>query len=95
MFLVNVTLVNKDKITEDLLQQHIAYVQGCYANTEEFVHIGTLMDEGNGVYIFDFNDQGSVMKLLHEDPFFKENIAEYKVSEYLVRHNSIGSIGNW
>lgn len=94
MFLVHVIVNNKEKITEELMQAHIAYVQACYANNKEFIHIGTLLDKNNGIYIYDLESEEAVMQLIKGDPFYKEEIAEYKLSPYVVRHNSIGDIGN-
>ena len=94
MILVNVTIKNKDKITEEIMQAHVAYVQGCYISNKKFVHIGTLLDHNNGIYIYDYETEAEVMQLIESDPFYKEDIADYKLTSYIVRHNSIGDIGN-
>jgi uncharacterized protein YciI len=94
MHLVNVSIINKDKITETLMNEHVAYVKGCYENNPSFVHIGSLLNSDNGIYIYDLPTEDEVQAIINQDPFYKAGIAEYRISPYLVRHNSIDSIGN-
>ncbi|MDC1436242.1 YciI family protein [Gammaproteobacteria bacterium] len=94
MFLVNVIIKKPNKITDELVDAHVNYVKTCYASTKEFIHIGTLLDKNNGIYIYDFESEDEVLALIEQDPFYKEDIAEYKLTPYIVRHNSIGDIGN-
>lgn len=88
MYLVKVSIIRPEAITEDLEGRHVAHVKGKFESSEDFLHIGSLMGEaGGGIYIFSWEDKQQVEAFIAEDPFSQAGIAEYEIHPYLVRHN--------
>ena len=90
MHIVQVSIVNPDRITQELEQRHVSYVKGTYEQSDEFLHIGSLMgDAGGGIYIFAWENQQAVQDFINNDPFLEAGVAEYAITPYLVRHNRL------
>ena len=85
-----IKIINKDKITDEVLEKHVKYVQGVFATNKKFQLVGSLMDgSGGGTYIYDLETEAEVQAIIDHDPFYLEGIADYEIIPYVIRHNRL------
>ena len=95
MFIANLKYKKSIKEVNKVLEAHLEYLDK-YFETGKFICTGKKsFPELGGVILFDSNNLEEAEKILYEDPFYIEEIADYEIIEFQpVKFNQNFSIEN-
>ena len=82
MFIANLKYKKSIKEVNKVLEAHLEYLDK-YFEKEKFICTGKKsFPELGGVILFDSNNLEEAKKILYEDPFYIEEIADYEIIEF-------------
>ncbi|BBM37859.1 hypothetical protein JCM16775_0554 [Leptotrichia hofstadii] len=82
MFIANLKYKKSIKEVNKVLEAHLEYLDK-YFEKEKFICTGKKsFPELGGVILFDSNNLKEAKKILYEDPFYIEEIADYEIIEF-------------
>ncbi|MEL6720389.1 MAG: YciI family protein [Bacteroidota bacterium] len=82
MFIIELTYkVGLDKV-EEYLEEHIEYLKKQYAN-KVFIASGRKVPRTGGVILSKWEDKEELLKILAEDPFKRNDLADYRIIEFI------------
>ena len=95
MFIANLKYKKSMKEVNKALEAHLEYLEK-YFEKGKFICTGKKsFPELGGVILFDSNNLEEAEKILYEDPFYIEEIADYEIIEFQpVKFNQNFSIEN-
>ena len=82
MFIISLKYVKPIQEVEKCLEDHIKFLEKYYASGN-FICSGRKNPRTGGVIICRAKDKMEVEKIIQEDPFYREELAEYEVIEFL------------
>ena len=82
MFIANLKYKKSTEEVNKVLEAHLKYLDK-YFEKGEFICTGKKsFPELGGVILFNSNNLEEAKKILHEDPFYTEEIADYEIIEF-------------
>jgi len=81
MFILNLTYKKSLDEVEKFLDEHILYLNKYYASSN-FICSGRKNPRNGGIILCLATDSASVEKMIQEDPFKREGIADYEIIEF-------------
>ena len=82
MFIANLKYKKSIEEVNKVLEAHLEYLDK-YFEKEKFICTGKKsFPELGGVILFNSNNLEKAKKILHEDPFYTEEIADYEIIEF-------------
>lgn len=82
MFIANLKYKKSIKEVNKVLEAHLEYLDK-YFEKRKFICTGKKsFPELGGVILFDSNNLEEAKKILYEDPFYIEEIADYEIIEF-------------
>jgi len=82
MFIANLKYKKSTEEVNKVLEAHLEYLNK-YFEKGKFICTGKKsFPELGGVILFDSNNLEEAKKILHEDPFYVEEIADYEIIEF-------------
>ena len=81
MFIVSLTYVCDLAKADEFMDAHIAYVDKYFAK-KVFLASGRKVPRTGGVILMNADNLEAVQKIVEEDPFFKEGIASFDITEF-------------
>ena len=82
MFIFNLTYVKPISDVEQFLPEHIQYLEKYYTG-KKFICSGRKVPRTGGIILWNSATKQEAEQIIKEDPFFKEQIAEYEVIEFV------------
>ncbi|MEZ4955681.1 MAG: YciI family protein [Saprospiraceae bacterium] len=82
MFVIELTYkVGLDKVDE-YLEEHVVYLKKQYANNV-FIASGKKVPRTGGVIFSKLKNKKDLLRILDEDPFKVNNLADYRIIEFI------------
>ncbi len=82
MFIIELTYIKPIEAVESALEAHIAFLNRYY-DLGVFVCSGRKNPRTGGIIICNVEGQEALQSVISEDPFYQNEIAEYKVIEFV------------
>ncbi|GAA0075866.1 YciI family protein [Clostridium sp. CTA-5] len=82
MFILNLTYIKPIGEVEKYLPSHILFLEKYY-KIKKFICSGRKNPRAGGIILCNAQDINEVNTIITEDPFYKENIANYEVIEFM------------
>lgn len=82
MFMLTLKYVKPIEDVEKTLPAHIDYLEKYY-RLKKFICSGRLKPRTGGLILCNTKQIEEVKEIIREDPFYKNNIAEYTITEFL------------
>ncbi|MCT4508506.1 MAG: YciI family protein [Tepidibacter sp.] len=82
MFIVSLTYVKEIDIVESYLEEHVDYLKEQYTKGF-FMASGRKVPRTGGVIVSNLKDKEELMNILKKDPFYKNQVAEYDIIEFV------------
>lgn len=82
MFIINLTYVKELKEVDDYLAPHIGYLNKYYEEGN-FICSGRKNPRDGGVILCNAKSKEEVDEIIKKDPFYKNGIATYDITEFL------------
>lgn len=70
-----------DKVEKEL-ENHIQYLKKQYA-TGSFIASGRKVPRTGGIILSQMKDKSELERIIHEDPFYKNDLANYDIIEFI------------
>ena len=87
MFIVSLTYICDIAKADEHMEAHIAYVDKYFAK-KVFLASGRKVPRTGGIILMQAASREDVQKIVEEDPFFKENIAAFEITEFIPTRTS-------
>ncbi|PFZ05990.1 GTP cyclohydrolase [Bacillus pseudomycoides] len=81
MFIVLLKYVKPLSVVEDFLKEHVDFLDKHYKEGN-FIFSGRRDPRIGGVILVNLDNETTVQKVLEEDPFYKNQIAEYELIKF-------------
>ena len=81
MFIFNLTYIKSIMEVEKMLPAHISYLEENY-NAKKFICSGRKNPRTGGIIFCNCAPKQEAEQIMKQDPFFKENIAQYEIIEF-------------
>lgn len=82
MFIISLTYkVPLDKVEKEL-ENHVQYLKKQYA-TGSFIASGRKVPRTGGIILSQMKDKSELERIIHEDPFYKNDLANYDIIEFI------------
>lgn len=82
MFIISLTYkVNLEKVDKEL-NNHVRFLENQYA-TGNFIASGRKIPRTGGIILSQAKDKIEIEKIIRDDPFYKQNLADYEVIEFI------------
>lgn len=89
MFIVSLTYTAPLKRIDELLEEHVSFLQTKYADGI-FIASGRKVPRTGGVILCRATDRATLQKHIAEDPFFREGVATYEIIEFSPSMTALG-----
>ena len=83
MFIIELTYTAPMEKIDKYLTQHVAFLEKYYASGN-FILSGRKVPRNGGIILATAESKGQVLKMIEEDPFHKNNLADYTITELQV-----------
>jgi uncharacterized protein YciI len=83
MFLITLTYIKPLSEVDRHVAEHMAFVAAHYASGE-FLLSGRKQPRSGGVILARVASRERAEQIVHADPFFREDLASYEITEFLV-----------
>ena len=81
MFIASLTYVKPLQEVERHLEEHIAFLDKYY-KAGKFICSGRKNPRTGGIIVFNTKDEAEMKAIISEDPFYRNEIAEYEIIEF-------------
>lgn len=81
MFVASLTYVKPLQEVEKYLEEHIAFLDKYY-KAGKFICSGRKNPRTGGIIVFNAKDEAEMKAIISEDPFHRNEIAEYEMIEF-------------
>ena len=88
MFIIELTYKKPISDVESYLEEHRKFLQDQYDNGT-FIMAGRKVPRDGGVIIANGNDKAAIEKVIVEDVFYQQAIADYKVIQFEVASHQL------
>ena len=82
MFIFNLTYIQPIEKVESFLPEHIRYWEEHY-QTNQFICSGRKVPRTGGIILCNCVSREEAEKIVQEDPFYREKIAQYDIVEFI------------
>ncbi|OOM15807.1 YciI family protein [Clostridium saccharobutylicum] len=82
MFILNLTYVKPVIEVEKYLDTHISFLEKYYKE-EKFICSGRKNPRTGGIILCNAKNVDEVNTIIKEDPFYKEKVATYEITEFI------------
>ncbi len=82
MFVVSVNYIKPLEQIDSLLEEHIEFLKAQYEK-KTFITSGRKVPRTGGIIIAKAKNKEELSAILEQDPFFKNGVAEYEVTEFV------------
>jgi len=82
MFIVNLTYVKELSQVDSFISEHNAFLDKFYAENK-FICSGRKVPRSGGIILANVKDRPELDEIIGQDPFFKNGIAKYEITEFL------------
>lgn len=82
MYLLELTYIKPIEEVNKLLPKHNAYLDKNYANNN-FIFSGRKEPRDGGIILVKANSKDELDKIYHEDPFYINKVANYKIIKFI------------
>ena len=82
MFIVNLTYKVPLERVEEFLEEHIQYLNKQY-ELGNFIASGRKIPRDGGIILSNMNEKAELQKVLDQDPFKSNDLADYQVIEFI------------
>lgn len=82
MFIISLTYIKDLQIVNSYLEGHVEYLKEQY-NKGYFIASGRKVPRTGGVILSNIKTKEELMKILKDDPFYKNEVAEYDIIEFV------------
>jgi len=89
MFVVSLTYKAELTDVDKLIEAHVAYLDEQYAKGH-FLASGRKVPRTGGVILAKVSSREALDKILEQDPFFKADVADYEVTEFVPTKTALG-----
>jgi uncharacterized protein YciI len=81
MFIIDLTYKTPMYMIEKYIEEHRTFLDEYYA-LQKFILSGPKSPRTGGVILADLENKAELMKIIKEDPFYKNNLADYTITEF-------------
>ncbi len=81
MFIVNLTYVKELSQVDNFISEHNAFLDKFYAENK-FICSGRKIPRSGGIILANAKDRSELDEIIGQDPFFKNGIAKYEITEF-------------
>ncbi|PED84323.1 GTP cyclohydrolase [Bacillus pseudomycoides] len=81
MFIILLKYVKPLSVVEDFMQEHVDFLDRHYKGND-FIFSGRRDPRIGGVILVNSDDEAAVQEILKEDPFYKNQVAEYELIKF-------------
>lgn len=81
MFIIDLNYKVPLYLIEKYIKEHRAFLDEYYAHSI-FISSGPKLPRTGGVIIAACENKAELMKIIKEDPFYKNNLADYTITEF-------------
>lgn len=81
MFIIDLNYKAPMDIIDKYLEEHNRYLDENYAQLK-FISSGRKVLESGGIILANFENRAELMNIIKDDPFYKNNLADYKITEF-------------
>lgn len=82
MFIISLTYKKSIEEVEKYIEEHIVFLDKYYAE-EKFIFSGRKIPRIGGIILANHVSLEEVNEIIKEDPFYKNQIAEYSITEFI------------
>lgn len=82
MFILSLKYIKPIEEVENELEAHISYLEKYYS-LQKFICSGRKNPRTGGIILCNAENTNEVKGIINEDPFYKKNIAEYEIIEFI------------
>ncbi|WP_019910556.1 YciI family protein [Paenibacillus sp. HW567] len=83
MFIVNLSYLKPISEVENHLEEHVEFLEKYY-KLNKFIFSGRKVPRTGGVILVNATSTEEVDLILKEDPFYRNKIAQYEVTEFII-----------
>ncbi|MGL5416757.1 MAG: YciI family protein [Clostridium sp.] len=84
-FMVEGTILNKENMTDEIMNAHIAYTQKAMDSGLVLLS-GLKEDMTGGIFIMKASSKEEILNYLNNEPFKLNNIQDYKVTDFMTHY---------
>ena len=81
MFIVNLTYIKELSQVDSFISEHNAFLDKFYAENK-FICSGRKIPRSGGIILANIKDRSELDEIIRQDPFFKNGIAKYEITEF-------------
>lgn len=82
MFILSLKYIKPIEEVENELEAHISYLEKYYS-LQKFICSGRRNPRTGGIILCNAENTKEIETIINEDPFYKKNIAEYEIIEFI------------
>ena len=82
MFIINITYKVDLKEVDKYLEAHIDFLNEQY-ELGNFIASGRKIPRTGGIILSNIEDENQIISVIAKDPFKKNNLADYKITEFI------------
>ncbi|MPQ49291.1 GTP cyclohydrolase [Marinifilum sp. N1E240] len=82
MFIISLTYKDKLEKIDRELENHVQFLKDQYA-LGNFIASGRKVPRTGGIILSQVKDRNELENIVHNDPFYKNNLADYDITEFI------------
>ena len=82
MFIISLTYKEKFEKIDKELENHVQFLKDQYA-LGNFIASGRKIPRTGGIILSQVKDRMELEKVVHDDPFYKKDLANYDITEFV------------
>lgn len=81
MFIISLTYKESLERIDEELENHVQFLKEQYA-LENFIASGRKVPRTGGIIMSQVKDKNELEKIIQNDPFYKNDLADYEITEF-------------
>ena len=81
MFIIDLTYKTPMYLIEKYIEEHRTFLDEYYAQ-QIFISSGPKVPRTGGIILAHCENKSELMKIIKDDPFYKNNLADYSITEF-------------
>jgi uncharacterized protein YciI len=81
MFIIDLTYKTPLDVIEKYIDEHRTFLEEYYAQ-QKFISSGPKIPRSGGIIIAQCDHKLELMRIIKKDPFYKNNLADYTITEF-------------